>query len=52
MPVSAEELFLPEPLPREVRYTIISVDDHVVEPDPACATAVAARYGRFRELAG
>jgi xylulokinase len=23
-----------------------------VEPDPACATAVAARYGRFRELAG
>jgi predicted TIM-barrel fold metal-dependent hydrolase len=29
---SAEELFLPEPLPREVRYTIISVDDHVVEP--------------------
>jgi predicted TIM-barrel fold metal-dependent hydrolase len=30
--VSAEELFLPEPLPREVRYTIISVDDHVVEP--------------------
>lgn len=32
MPVSAEDLFLPEPLPREVRYTIISVDDHVVEP--------------------
>ena len=26
------ELFLPEPDPREVRYTIISVDDHVVEP--------------------
>jgi len=26
------ELFLPEPAPREVRYTIISVDDHVVEP--------------------
>ncbi len=26
------ELFLPEPEPREVRYTIISVDDHVVEP--------------------
>lgn len=32
MPVSAEDLFLPEPLPRDVRYTIISVDDHVVEP--------------------
>lgn len=30
--MSAEDLFLPEPLPREVRYTIISVDDHVVEP--------------------
>src|SRR3954462_3219919 len=25
-------LFLPEPLPREVKYTVISVDDHVVEP--------------------
>lgn len=25
-------LFLPEPAPREVRYTVISVDDHVVEP--------------------
>jgi predicted TIM-barrel fold metal-dependent hydrolase len=27
-----EDLFLPEPAPREVRYTIFSVDDHVVEP--------------------
>jgi predicted TIM-barrel fold metal-dependent hydrolase len=27
-----EDLFLPEPLPREVKYTIVSVDDHVVEP--------------------
>jgi predicted TIM-barrel fold metal-dependent hydrolase len=26
------ELFLPEPATREVKYTIISVDDHVVEP--------------------
>jgi len=26
------ELFLPEPAPREVRATVISVDDHVVEP--------------------
>ena len=25
-------LFLPDPLPREVKYTLISVDDHVVEP--------------------
>ncbi len=28
----SEELFLPEPLPRDVKYTVISVDDHVVEP--------------------
>jgi predicted TIM-barrel fold metal-dependent hydrolase len=27
-----DQLFLPEPTPREVRYTVISVDDHVVEP--------------------
>jgi predicted TIM-barrel fold metal-dependent hydrolase len=26
------DLFLPDPEPRAVRYTIISVDDHVVEP--------------------
>jgi predicted TIM-barrel fold metal-dependent hydrolase len=26
------ELFLPDPQPRQVRYTVISVDDHVVEP--------------------
>jgi len=30
--MTATELFLPEPEPREVRYTIISVDDHLVEP--------------------
>jgi predicted TIM-barrel fold metal-dependent hydrolase len=28
----AHELFLPEPAPRPVKYTVISVDDHVVEP--------------------
>ena len=27
-----DELFLPEPEPRAVRYTVISVDDHLVEP--------------------
>jgi predicted TIM-barrel fold metal-dependent hydrolase len=32
MTMLSEELFLPEPLPREVKYTVISVDDHVVEP--------------------
>ena len=26
------DLFMPEPLPRDVKYTVISVDDHVVEP--------------------
>jgi predicted TIM-barrel fold metal-dependent hydrolase len=32
MTIAVEDLFLPEPEPREVRYTIISVDDHLVEP--------------------
>jgi hypothetical protein len=31
----AEDLFLPDPAPCAVRYTVISVDDHVVEPPPA-----------------
>ncbi|HEX4017656.1 MAG TPA: amidohydrolase family protein [Frankiaceae bacterium] len=30
--MASDELFLPDPLPREVKYTVISVDDHVVEP--------------------
>ncbi len=30
--MSADEMFLPEPEPREVKYTVISVDDHLVEP--------------------
>lgn len=30
--MSSPELFLPDPLPRDVKYTVISVDDHVVEP--------------------
>ena len=29
---SPDDLFLPEPAPREVKYTVISVDDHLVEP--------------------
>ncbi len=32
MTAAGDELFLPEPEPREVRYTVISVDDHLVEP--------------------
>jgi predicted TIM-barrel fold metal-dependent hydrolase len=31
-PDLSPDLFLPEPTPREVKYTVISVDDHVVEP--------------------
>jgi predicted TIM-barrel fold metal-dependent hydrolase len=31
-PPVAPDLFLPEPEPRPVLYTVISVDDHVVEP--------------------
>jgi hypothetical protein len=27
-----DDLFLPDPEPRTVKYTVISVDDHVVEP--------------------
>jgi predicted TIM-barrel fold metal-dependent hydrolase len=29
---TTDDLFLPDPAPREVKYTVISVDDHVVEP--------------------
>ena len=32
MATLAEDLFLPDPEPREVKYTVISVDDHLVEP--------------------
>ena len=32
MTVLDPELFQPDPQPREVKYTVISVDDHVVEP--------------------
>ncbi len=32
MTVLDPQLFLPEPEPRAVKYTVISVDDHVVEP--------------------
>ena len=29
---TTDDLFLPDPTPRDVKYTVISVDDHVVEP--------------------
>jgi predicted TIM-barrel fold metal-dependent hydrolase len=39
-----EEWFLPEPEPREVRYTIISVDDHLVEPPHMFEGRLPARF--------
>ena len=39
-----QDLFLPEPEPREVRYTIISVDDHLVEPADMFEGRLAARF--------
>jgi predicted TIM-barrel fold metal-dependent hydrolase len=49
-------LFLPEPTPREVKHTIISVDDHVVEPshtfEGRLPTKLAAAAPRVVETAG
>ena len=42
-PELSEDLFLPEPLPREVKYTVISVDDHVVEPPDTFEGRLPAR---------
>ena len=41
---SAEDLFLPEPEPRPVRYTVISVDDHLVEPADMFEGRLAGRH--------
>src|SRR5688572_26253615 len=38
------DLFLPEPEPRPVRYTVISVDDHLVEPPDMFEGRLAARF--------
>src|SRR4051812_5828270 len=38
------ELFLPDPAPRDVRYTVISVDDHVVEPAHMFEGRVPAKH--------
>ena len=32
MTIADDPILLPDPEPRDMRYTIISVDDHVVEP--------------------
>src|ERR1700731_4331326 len=53
--VRALDIFLPEPEPREVRFTVISVDDHVVEPrhmfEGRVPTALADRGPRIVETA-
>jgi predicted TIM-barrel fold metal-dependent hydrolase len=41
---TTEDLFLPEPEPREVRYTVISVDDHLVEPPHMFDGRLPARF--------
>ena len=38
-----DDLFLPDPSPAEVRYTVVSVDDHVVEPPHLFATYMQPR---------
>ncbi len=42
--LSYDELFLPEPAQADVRYTVISVDDHLVEPPDMFAGRLPARY--------
>src|SRR3954454_19386110 len=37
-------LLLPDPEPREVKYTVISVDDHLVEPPDMFEGRLAARF--------
>jgi predicted TIM-barrel fold metal-dependent hydrolase len=39
-----EELFLPEPQARPVKYTVISVDDHLVEPPDMFEGRLAAKF--------
>jgi predicted TIM-barrel fold metal-dependent hydrolase len=42
--VTSSELFIDEPEPREVKYTIISVDDHLVEPPDMFEGRLPAKY--------
>ena len=39
-----EDLFLPDPEPRQVKYTVISVDDHLVEPPDMFEGRLEARF--------
>ena len=42
--MSGSELFIDEPEPRDVKYTIISVDDHLVEPPDMFEGRLPAKY--------
>jgi predicted TIM-barrel fold metal-dependent hydrolase len=42
--VQTDDLFLPDPTPREVKYTVISVDDHLVEPPDMFEGRLPARF--------
>lgn len=42
------DLFLPEPEPRAVRTTVISVDDHLVEPPDVFGGSSRRRWWRRR----
>jgi predicted TIM-barrel fold metal-dependent hydrolase len=39
-----EDLFLPDPEPRPIKYTVISVDDHLVEPPDMFEGRLEARF--------
>ena len=43
VPLARPDLFLPDPEPRQVRYTVISVDDHLVEPPDMFSGRLPAR---------
>jgi predicted TIM-barrel fold metal-dependent hydrolase len=44
MTSTLDDLFLPDPEPRPVRYTVISVDDHLVEPPDMFEGRLPARF--------
>ena len=43
-PKSETHGLLPDPVPRDVRYTVISVDDHLVEPPDMFEGRLPARF--------
>ena len=42
--VTRRDTLLPDPAPRTVRYTVISVDDHLVEPPDMFEGRLPARF--------